>query len=673
MTTLVALSQEPILRFVDNNGNALVGGMLTTLVGGINYPTWSDSAGNFPLPNPIILNNRGEIATQVGTSTPLYVDPNVAYTFILQDAQGTTIWTAPNIICAATSATVLAILTGLFTQSYLGNILYPATSGEAGIQINNSFYPPGHAWRYLTTGQVADVQGYTFLVACGATLQTGINAAYLSNVDFYLPGGGYLVDQTLIANQADQGGYRGYGFKIFGNGAGPVFVPPNAAGVGTTILRASGDVIILRYQQYLGPVTTSGNYYWEHMRFEQTSSAANSPLIQPDVLGEYSHIKYCEFYQGGVGNGIFMIEGTKGLIEQCNIINRDYLTVPSSRIGTGLAIGDQYNAGLLTIRKVTSRGFQYAFTVGSNNASLSCVRFDDCEASNNTTGWLIYGNGTSTSTSTVKCLLDHCYSEGITGTVVQNLGYYTTIRDCFFQLGFTIGIDDSNTFNYGTVIENNYLETRGPNCILINIASTGAFGGNGKYCGKNTLLFSTSGGSVAGVVGIQIAGIDPRIDMPSNSWNPRGPWTGGTGTFKVNDLSTSSGLTAPGNYGQTQVFNGNYVFPALSRGVISYGLATPYGNSAMSGTTLNIGGENVCVLQFGSAQSIASIVSSDVPNGQPYIFIVLPTSGASNCTFQNGVNITLNGSGPYAVGAAGCAIEFILIGNHAYERNRTAY
>lgn len=180
MTTLVAISQDPILQFLDDNGKPLVDGMLTTLVGGIPYPTWGDSAGNFPLPNPIILNNRGEVSTQVGTSTPLYVDPNVAYTFILQDANSVTVWTAPNIICAATAPVVIALINATVTASYIGQLLYPQTQAESDASVLplNYVYLPGQPERYILPGFVTyatatDGSGTTtdFAVA----IQTALN------------------------------------------------------------------------------------------------------------------------------------------------------------------------------------------------------------------------------------------------------------------------------------------------------------------------------------------------------------------------------------------------------------------------------------------------------------------------------------------------------------------
>lgn len=183
MATLVALSAEPILRFTDVNGNALVGGLLTTLVGGVNYPTYSESTGTVALPNPIVLNSRGEISTNSGISSPMYVVPNVAYTYILQDALLNTIWTAPNIVCAATTASVLAAL----TQQVLGGILYPVTTAETAASVVpvNYWYQPGDIRRYgaVLDGATNDTPAVQRWLSVGGALTFPVAQTALVNAN----------------------------------------------------------------------------------------------------------------------------------------------------------------------------------------------------------------------------------------------------------------------------------------------------------------------------------------------------------------------------------------------------------------------------------------------------------------------------------------------------------
>jgi len=82
----VLLSPSPILQFFNNSGQPNAGGSLLTQVGGVNYPTYQDSAGTIPLPNPIPLNARGEVSNSSGTSVQLFLTAGVTYTFTLYDA-----------------------------------------------------------------------------------------------------------------------------------------------------------------------------------------------------------------------------------------------------------------------------------------------------------------------------------------------------------------------------------------------------------------------------------------------------------------------------------------------------------------------------------------------------------------------------------------------------------
>lgn len=116
--TSVALSPIPILQFLDNAGNLAVGGSLQTQVGGINYPTYSDAAGTTPLPNPIPLNSRGEVSTAAGSSSELFLQTGVSYTFILKDVNGNQLWSVGNI-----------------TSNNIGSVSFPTSSGSANAQI----------------------------------------------------------------------------------------------------------------------------------------------------------------------------------------------------------------------------------------------------------------------------------------------------------------------------------------------------------------------------------------------------------------------------------------------------------------------------------------------------------------------------------------------------------
>lgn len=106
----VALSESPILFFLNNAGQLNVGGSLLTQVGNVNYPTYQDAAGLTPLPNPIPLNSRGEVSNSSGVSCQLYLVDGVTYTFTLFDASGNQLWTANNV------AAIVPVATGNMTD-----------------------------------------------------------------------------------------------------------------------------------------------------------------------------------------------------------------------------------------------------------------------------------------------------------------------------------------------------------------------------------------------------------------------------------------------------------------------------------------------------------------------------------------------------------------------------
>src|ERR1035437_5783715 len=94
--TTEAIAPLPKLRFVDNNGNSLVGGLLFTYAAGsvTKQTTFTDSTGGTPNTNPIVLDARGECNC--------WLDPSLPYKFTLSPANDTDpptnpIWTEDNV------------------------------------------------------------------------------------------------------------------------------------------------------------------------------------------------------------------------------------------------------------------------------------------------------------------------------------------------------------------------------------------------------------------------------------------------------------------------------------------------------------------------------------------------------------------------------------------------
>ena len=102
--TTVNITPTPVQRFVDSNGNALVGGQLFTYQAGTTtkVATYTDSTGTVQNTNPIVLNQRGECT--------IWLLPSQSYKFVLAtptdtDPPQSPIWTEDNITGTGGEAT----------------------------------------------------------------------------------------------------------------------------------------------------------------------------------------------------------------------------------------------------------------------------------------------------------------------------------------------------------------------------------------------------------------------------------------------------------------------------------------------------------------------------------------------------------------------------------------
>lgn len=122
MTTAVTIAPTPILQFFNNQTQPCVGGSVLTQVGGVNTATYQDSAGTIALPNPIPLNNRGEISNASGVSCQLFLAAGVAYTFTLFDANGNQLNQASYVATSNGLAIFIASLLSSIGSSLVGFI-----------------------------------------------------------------------------------------------------------------------------------------------------------------------------------------------------------------------------------------------------------------------------------------------------------------------------------------------------------------------------------------------------------------------------------------------------------------------------------------------------------------------------------------------------------------------
>jgi hypothetical protein len=228
MTTVLA----PYLkqRFVDANGAPLYLGTVGTFAAGTNNPivTYKDSAGIATNTNPITLNPRGEC--------DIWLLPNVAYKFQVNDALGNLIWTEDNVI----NNQLVTLYGGVDTggaNAYLLNFAASFTTYADGIIIY---------WIPANTNTGAST----------------INVNGLGVLNIVHPDGSVLFPGEITANQPAQILLKGGMFELLSTiNLSGVFVPVwsgYAASPSTPVsYRRSGNLVALSFSLLATSTTTS--------------------------------------------------------------------------------------------------------------------------------------------------------------------------------------------------------------------------------------------------------------------------------------------------------------------------------------------------------------------------------------------------------------------------------
>lgn len=184
MTALVEqLTPPPVLQFFDSNGDPLSGGLLFTYLAGTTTKanTYSDDTGGTTLPNPIVLNSRGEPKTGSGTTTGVWIPPGTAYKFVLAPSTDTDpptnpIWTVNNVTAPnlGTLLTVGASGTAIVSNGTSWVAGYPAMRGYiAGLTLSNDSITPNSILD-ISAGQATDSTGAVLMTLASAfTKSTG--------------------------------------------------------------------------------------------------------------------------------------------------------------------------------------------------------------------------------------------------------------------------------------------------------------------------------------------------------------------------------------------------------------------------------------------------------------------------------------------------------------------
>jgi hypothetical protein len=486
--------------------------------------------------------------------------------------------------------------------------------------------------------------------------QNAMNRAWAGNRDCNLPAGVFRNSGlTLPGNAAG----RDKAFRLSGQGTGEIFFRPFSGG---TILYNAEDAPVLKFAPDV-PLTSGGTSTIDHIRFEGNSSSSVVEL--GSFLGQ-STFNNNALFQAGAGDGFRSLWSTTVDIHNNYSINRDWPKsgLAGARVGAGFRITQLHESGLTTLRKNTSRGWRDGYVLGDGKVAMYSPKITDSEVS-------VTYNGILIQSLVRKAHIHDNYMEGGEGgTGILDLGNWSSIRGNLVLSGFGTGIDASARSTYGTVISENLLAAeKVPNTVLMKVGS----GGVGKVVSGNTFTFAGSGGNVPGVVGLQITGVDPRIDWHDNIFVPRGPWVGGPGTKKVDNRSTSAdGTPGTGVYGMGIAQSKNQMIeaPHLSRGAVNLKVdPTALVDADVSSGVLALGELSVFTVTMVSPVSISSFSAPNLPDKTFDIHIT-----NNRLTLVQGPLLKLAGSVNFTPGPNGSWHKFqIKPGGVAYETSRIVY
>lgn len=521
-------------------------------------------------------------------------------------------------------------------------------------------------FEWFTAAQIADytartaVSDWANALDLTTAIQTAMDEAYAEGVRLIAPEGAAKVSSLEIEVPDSPYEDRGRAWTFEGAGAPQPFVQyPDG---GTLFIADNTAGPVLRYKQNRATPTASGNIQVKGIRFEQRNASSTHPVVLWDGISEEACFSYNTILQFGTGDGLKVEYHAKGNIEHNFVMYGGYFTSTTSSAGIGFNIPSAADGGMLTVKKNSARRWAWGYVHGDGTNDSSGALFEQNECSDCTNGiWNKAGCSSATFFKT--------YTEGITGTCIKDDGVMTTIYGGMHYLGFTIGIDASTTSNYGTTIEGNYLETAGPGCTLIKIGS----GGPSKNVVNNHLLFSTSGGSVINVIGIEIVGADPRINIQNNAFDPRGAWVGGSGTIKV--LNSATG-TAVGSVPITDGSDIEYTKYIMA------GIA--YQQNANALTSADVDGSNVMTIPQSNvinlaepttATTVTRLTQSGMPDECRIVHFV---TSNDRFTFQDSAYMFLNGDASWTGNSTEGGILTLLLtytggATYAKEISRTVF
>jgi hypothetical protein len=326
------LSPLLIQRFVDNNGNALVGGLLYTYAAGTTTPqaTYTDSTGSTNNPNPVVANSRGE--------ANVWLNPALSYKFILTDQYGNQIWTEDNVSCQTPPApnSITDSMLASTSQIYAIDQAYNKTAAEiaAGVTIANAGYPPGDIRRY--GADPTGITDSTVAFQSAINVCSGIRTGSTNNVS--IPLGTFKISSTLTVPSVVHinGSGRGFG----SSNPGTVI---NYIGVGNCFL-VNGSYC--HFQDFM--LTQNNKTPSNNVGFQITNNAVFTTMARITIGPSFPTTTYPGWAAGiqtnnqtGAGNGPGYELNLDDVYISSNIIGIDY-DASSAQVAVGLHMKNVY-------------------------------------------------------------------------------------------------------------------------------------------------------------------------------------------------------------------------------------------------------------------------------------------------------------------------------------------
>jgi hypothetical protein len=485
MSVAVTLSPPPILAFFNNAGEPAAGGSVLTQVGFVNYPTYQDSGGNQPLPNPIPLNSRGEISNAQGTSCQLFLQQGVVYSFTIYDAAGNVIDTATNV------SVPLAV-----TLASIGALLYPQTTAESLVSVLPTVlnFPEGDLRRYgaspgSTTPSIQTANA-TALNAALLVSAAGGSAAYIPPGVWYYNGIVSTGNATYAAS------------SMYGAGESSVLIPASgfdgltfvadttvapAVAVGTQGSRFFRDFMIQGFSNTIStnngitisPTGRVGGIQFSNLSIENFAIAVNQTGAGGLWNSSFTDCFLYNNYQGYQFAGLSIVTQIRGGFVQCGGMTQ---AGSPTRYGIFMGIGGGNVPQSMHIQGVQIYGYDVNV-------------------------WAQYGQ---------YIVLENCdlSNFNVIGVKATTISQGITIRDCWIQAlagsttcTYAIHIDDLGVPLYSKVIIDG-------NQILGNTTSAGIIGiylggaEQAQNCTNNTI---GTAAATAFATGVQLSSAQNAI------------------------------------------------------------------------------------------------------------------------------------------------------------------